>query len=158
MSMALCCFFSQQAKAQVFEKNVKIINLGIQLQTGVTPIAVSGEYGLTDDIGVGAKVSYGSKSSVSSTFIGSMANIHLSRLLKLDMDKLDLYVGPTAGITRIGNSVLTINSSSTNFTIQGQVGARYMITNGIGAYGQINLGLYNYSGSALEIGLSLKLK
>ena len=156
--MALCCFISQQAKAQVFEKNVKIANLGIQLQSGITPIAISGEYGLTDDIGVGAKIAYGSKSGVSSTFIGGMANFHLAKVLKLDMDKLDIYAGPTAGIYRTSVSILGINAATTNFSMQGQVGARYMVTNSIGAYGQVNLGLYNYSGSALEVGLSLKLK
>jgi hypothetical protein len=156
--LSLLFFIAQSVQAQVFEKGVKIANLGIQLQSGITPIAISGEYGLTDDIGVGAKIAYGSKSSVSSFFIGGMANFHLAKIMNLGIDKLDIYAGPTAGLTRAKVTVLTVSSAGTNVTIQGQAGARYLVTDSIGAYGQVNLGLYNTSGSNLEVGLSLKLK
>ncbi len=158
LTLASVCFLSQKANAQAFEKGNKIINLGLQLQSSVSPITISGEYGLTDDIGAGAKISYGSASSVSSFFIGGMANYHLSKVLSLGVDKLDIYAGPTAGLYRTGVSILGISASSTDFAVLGQAGARYYITDAIGVHGQLNLGIVNTSGSNLEVGVSFKLK
>ena len=153
-SAALLLTVSHQSKAQsAFEKGNVIGNAGFIFYNGAKPITVSGEYGVTDVIGVGAKLWYSSTAGFSTFAVSAVGNYHLAPAINLATDQFDPYAGITVGKPFVsGNGV----SASGSVYVDAQAGARYYFTDQLGAMAQLNIGISKSAGTAIEIGVTYK--
>jgi hypothetical protein len=159
---------SQSAFAQ-YEKGDKLVNVGIGLGTfglygnGV-PINVSAEYGFTDQISGGLYAAIvstkylGGDWRYSYVYVGPRASYHFNELLKLNIDKLDIYGG--AGIYLRTYSAKwkgggTYNNdyktSYTDVVPSVHAGARYYFKPAISGWAEVG-----YGASPLQLGISFK--
>ena len=159
-----------QSFGQAFQKGDKIINLGIGL-VGLG-VNATGEYGITENIGVGAFVGYernsygyafsgitGGNYSRSEITVGARGAFHAGELLKLG-DKFDPYVAAGVGVNLYTDPYSSYNSSKGDWVSKSYVlptflfrlGARYYFSPKMGAFGEIGSG-----GSWVSGGISFKL-
>jgi hypothetical protein len=131
------CFFSQ---AQSFEKGTKTVNLGLGLGYGGLGILGSIEVGLVDDVSVGLLGGitrrnygyFGSNYGVNYIVVGGRASYHINKILKefdISVDKLDPYVGVTAGFRGVtyDNGYSGYNGVNAGLMFGGYIGARYQL-------------------------------
>lgn len=152
-----------------FNKGQIDINLGIGLiptfysgSRGLLPLSISGEYGITEDIGVGAYFGYStsnasifSNNDVRYTYaiFGVRGAYHVNV-----HEKLDGYLGVMLGYNRVSvkydnDSFFTnYNPTSSSGIYSGFLGARYHITETMGAFAEIGYGI-----SWLTLGFTTKL-
>jgi hypothetical protein len=106
----LFLFIGSISFAQKFEKGTKAVNLGVGFIYG-PGVAGSVEFGIADDISVGliagfSRYSFGySLSNYSSNYllVGGRGSYHLGTILSgagIKMDKIDPYIGVSAGIQK----------------------------------------------------------
>ncbi|MCX6567124.1 MAG: hypothetical protein NTW38_12030 [Candidatus Aminicenantes bacterium] len=119
--------------------------IGFSSWGGSLPLGVSGEYGVTENIGVGGSVmgQFWSEEfwKVSLITIAAEANYHFT---KLDADKVDLYAGAGLGYSVVSVSYNTGYSSgsaaASGLSLYPLVGGRYWFSPKIAA----SLKLYGY--------------
>src|SRR5690606_2759315 len=83
----------------------KLLNIGIGVNShysGGIPVGASLEFGVTDDISVGANVDYLSHKYMddfkfTAVYFGARANYHFNNLLNISNDKVDVYGGLALG-------------------------------------------------------------
>ena len=159
-------FLNTTAKAQAFEQGAKVMDAGFEILDGdldevVVPIYVSGEYGVTDDIGVGAKLRFWSKDQVNNFTIQATGSYHFGNLLNLSIDNLDPFGGIGLGITRGWYKDFGVEFSNTAFIVSPHVGARYYFTDKVGATARIGLDTYSFEGyrfTNVSVGFGVSLK
>ncbi len=139
---------SSVAFSQRIEKGGFQGNAGVGFSSGGwgVPLYIGADYGITDDITIGAQFSYASSTkkygtaSSKGTWLGFgvNGNYHFNNLLKLD-NKFDVYAGVTLAYNNFSYSYSGISASvvtSYNFEgnasgigFAGQIGGRYFFTN-----------------------------
>lgn len=148
------------ASAQSFSEGTSVIQAGIGFGGAFgTPISLGYEYGITEKIGVGLSVGYGSSSEsifggnykYTNILVGLKGNYHF-----YTTDEIDFYGGAILGYNN--------QSVSTTFTGPGaktavsdvlfglQAGGRYYFTEKFGAFAEVGFGLANFN-----VGLAYKL-
>ncbi len=148
-------FNSGDLSAQSFNKGDINVGAGIGLGSrfgGGLPIAIHGEYGITDAISGGVYAAFVSHSYWTYTVIGVRGAYHFNELLDLS-DELDVYGGLTIlntsvkadGIGRLGGV-----GSGLDFGIY--IGGRYYFTDNIAAYAELGNGVAYF-----QVGVTLKL-
>ncbi|MPR34369.1 hypothetical protein [Salmonirosea aquatica] len=155
------------ANAQ-YAQGDKLLNLGIGLNGyygGGLPIGASFEYGVTDQISVGAQIDYytwnygyvGYKWRYTFMPIALRGSYHVNELLNLNNDQIDLYGGVQLGYYissfkddtgYIGN----YNNAYGNQVLFGiHLGGKYYFKPNLGAFAEVGYGV-----SAVKLGLALK--
>ncbi|CAG5009248.1 hypothetical protein DYBT9275_04454 [Dyadobacter sp. CECT 9275] len=142
-----------QAKAQVFEKGTKLIDAGFEFQESfeetVIPVFGAFEIGVTDDIGVGAKMRFWSKHDVNSLVIQATGAYHFGRFIPVE--KLDVFGSLGLGVNRIWVSDYAEYSAS-SFMISPQIGARYFFTEKFGVTAKLGVDSYRYDDGYYDYG------
>jgi hypothetical protein len=159
---------SEKAFAQ-YQKGDKLVNLGIGLGTyglygSGFPINFSGEYGFTDQISGGLYAAFvstkylGGNWRYSYVYVGPRASYHFNELLKLDIDKLDIYGGAglyvrnySAKWKGAGNYLDDYKTSYTDIVPSVHAGARYYFNPAISGWAEVG-----YGASPLQLGISFK--
>lgn len=144
LSTAICFLVVGHAHSQVFEKGTRLIDAGFQLQDHHIPIFGTFEMGVTDDIGVGAKLSFARKNHTSLITLQGTGNYHFNRLLDLDNDQVDIFGSLGLGLHLNRYSYLGFSDSFTSFIVTPGAGARYYFTDKIGALGKMGVDIYKY--------------
>jgi hypothetical protein len=165
--LALGLFFAiGQSFGQAFQKGDKIVNLGIGI--GGLGVNATGEYGIADNIGIGAFLAYERRtfsylySSLGGNYgrneitVGARAAYHAGELLN---DKLDPYVAAGLGAYIYNDpywdyDVRTNSWTGKSFvlpTFLFRIGARYAFSEKLGAFGDIGTG-----GSWIQGGVTFK--
>ena len=149
------------AGAQVFEKGTKVVDAGLEItESGVVsivPIFGDFEMGVTDDIGVGARVRFWSKNSVNSFMLQPTGSYHFNRLLNLPVEQLDLFASVGIGYQRLSSHGISFSG----FAFSPFAGGRYYFTERLGAVAKLGFDLNNYEGISstnfnFTIGVALK--
>lgn len=139
--LALLCMFFFGAKAQSpLEKGGFQLNAGVGTSGWGIPVYVGIDYGIHEDITLGAELSYRSDShsyvsyKYKTSVIGIEANgnFHFDRILKIP-SKWDLYAGANVNyyIWNYDNELYK-QSGDSELGIGGQVGGRYFFTDRFG--------------------------
>lgn len=148
--------------------------------SSIPTLNASGEYGVTDAIGIGGYIGYSSfKYSYSNTWfnnggwhsyvdeyrysfmiLGVRGAYHLDELIQVD--KLDAYGGLMLGYNLARYTYSSTDPGRNNLVYAGQnygglayslfVGARYRFTDNIGVFGELGYGI-----SILNLGLNIKI-
>ena len=147
----------------------KLLNVGVGLSAyygGGLPIGASFEYGVTDDISVGAQIDYyswgynfGAGYRYRYTFlpVAVRGSYHVNKLLNLNNDKLDLYGGAALGYyissfsDNSGYSGIYYNDYGNRILFGIHLGARYYFKPTLGGFAELGYGV-----SALKIGVAFK--
>ena len=154
------------ANAQTFEKGSSVIQVGAAIGSDFgLPLSASYEYGVTDKISVGPFVGYASKSFPGGAFLGdykftytlfgARGNYHF-----YNEGKIDAYGGVVVGYN---SATISYSNGTPAFpgyvaptaggtVFGGQVGARYYLTDSIGAFAELGYGIGYFT-----VGLAYKL-
>jgi hypothetical protein len=92
--------YSQSASQSAFNKGDNLLNVGIGVNSyysGGIPIGASYEKGISDVISVGGNFDYLSTKYFTVKFTALYFGVRGSYHLKLNVDKFDVYGGPTIG-------------------------------------------------------------
>ena len=157
LCLATLVAFSQNP----IQKGEKVLNAGVGLSSyGGTPIYVGLEFGVHQDISVGADVSFQSKNysyaKVSAIAVTAKGNYHFNRILNIE-DKWDLYAG--AGLSYYNWSYkddLGFNYAqdyNSGIFLNAQVGGRYFFSEKFG----VNLEFGGGTLSGGKLGITVKL-
>ncbi len=147
------------ASSDGYEKGDNLLNVGIGLSSYYygNPIGISYEKGVEKDISVGAQLDYNSgnyyyySSGYKAYYLGARGSIHLNRLLKIRVEKLDLYAGLGLGYQHIrwNDSYYGYNSS---LFFNYFIGGKYYFIEKFGAFTELGrTGL-----SSVRVGLAFK--
>ncbi|RYF49911.1 MAG: hypothetical protein EOO39_45005, partial [Cytophagaceae bacterium] len=71
-----------------------LLNGGFGFPDGFTLVDINGEYGVADNVGVGALVKFVTQSG-SGTLLGLQGNYHIGQALQINNSKVDPFVGLT---------------------------------------------------------------
>lgn len=152
-----------------YQKGDKLLNLGIGLNGyygGGLPIGASFEYGITDQISVGAQVdfytwgyNFGSGYNYRYTFIpiALRGSYHFNELLNLNTDKVDLYGGVQLGYyissysDNSGYSGVYNNGYGNKALFGVHLGGKYYFKPKLGAFAELGYGV-----STLKLGVAFK--
>lgn len=158
---------SQIVKAQAFGEGSKIINAGVKLWNGITPIYLSGEFYVAENIGVGGSVWYASKTPTTGYNItnigpGVFGNYHF----KLNNDKIDVYAGASLNYWIQSESYTSSYSPQYNASesvsqmyLNLQGGGRYYVTEKFGINAQLDFNFGNifiFNHTTIAFGASYK--
>ena len=158
---------SHVGKAQAFGEGSKIINVGIKLWNGMTPIYASGEFYVAENIGVGGSVWYTSKTPVTGYNLTNIApgvfgNYHFN----VNNDKIDVYAGASLNYwiqsesyTSSYSPQYNASESDSQMYLNLQGGGRYYVTEkfGINAQLDFNLGdIFTFNHTTFAFGASYK--
>jgi hypothetical protein len=160
-AILLCAIINLNAQdkgsSALFNKGTKVVSAGIGLGGAFgIPIALGAEFGVTDNIGVGAIAGYGRRSygvagysyAINNILIGARGNYHLPLI-----DKIDTYGGLTAGynVASISGTAVAGTSAGGVF-ISGHVGGRYYVTKPLSIQAELGYGI-----AYLTVGVAYKL-
>lgn len=153
-----------------YNKGDKLLNLGVGVNSyysGGTPLSISFESGIANQVSVGASVDYlsnkynaGTVTSYKFTalYFGARASYHVNELLNIEQEKIDLYAGLTIGYRnfswkdKYSNSTLSDRYGSGLF-VGGHIGGKYYFTRTIGAFTELGaVGSTNF-----RLGVAVKL-
>jgi len=153
---------TQKTQAQSYEQGSKVANLGIGLGGGYgMPISLSVDYGWKEKISLGGIVGFSTTTEnlgffdVSYTYI--MVAARGAYHFDLGVDKLDPYAGVLLGYNNASvgfepDPGPPFNNISAGGAIYGGfLGARYGLTDKIGAFGEVGYGM-----GSLTLGLTYK--
>jgi hypothetical protein len=147
--LAVIAIFSQESKAQLYEKGKIVADAGLYFPTGTTIIKAGASYGIADNLGLGAQLQYFSIAGLTSAVgLFGKINYDFAPLIGSLGDKVFLYGGGTAG---------TYFKEGSQFGVLGQLGGGYMFTDKLGANAEIQFGIVNASGSQFGLGVVYKL-
>ena len=164
--MALLCFSSMNANAQMQVNGANLLNFGLGI--GADPssfgVNVSYEHGFFDAVSIGGIFDYRTGSHyyfntynerVNQVGLAFRGSYHFNKLLRIKQDNFDIYAGAALGlkITNYGYDDFYANhhANSTDPLIGIHAGAKYFINNNFGFFGELST--YN---SVLKIGLAFK--
>lgn len=142
-----------------YAKGDNLLNVGIGLSSYYygNPIGISFEKGIEKDISVGGQLDYNSgnyygySSGYKAYYLGARGSIHLCRLLKINVDKLDLYAGLGLGYRHIrwNDSYYGYNGG---LFFNYFIGGKYYFAEKFGGFAELG-----YTGlSSVRVGLALK--
>jgi hypothetical protein len=147
--LVLTTVVTANAQNGAYSKGDKLLNVGIGVNSyysGGIPLGASLEFGVTDDISVGANADYLSHkySGLSSykftaLYLGARGSYHFNNLLNINNDKVDVYGGLTLGYRifswkdNYSNSLLG-DSYGSGVYLGGFVGGKYYFSNNVGAF------------------------
>jgi hypothetical protein len=149
---ALLSFNSASAQ---YAKGDNLLNLGIGVNSyygGGIPLGVSYEYGITEDISVGAGIDYlsyrynflGDRSRFNILYLGARGSYHFNNLIKHNVEELDLYAGLILGYRSFSWSNDAVpgldNAYDSNIFFGIHAGARYYFKPNIGAFLELGAG------------------
>jgi hypothetical protein len=160
------------ARSSGFQQGDKLLNLGVGLSSYYygTPIGLSFESGVSDDISVGAQFDYNSGNydgyysysyrwGYSAYYVGLRGSYHLNNILQLNEDKIDLYAGVGLGYQRFrwddesyGYGYGYSYNYRSGLFFNYFVGGKYYFTPKVGAF--VELGYTGLSSS--RVGISFK--
>jgi hypothetical protein len=155
-----------------FHQGDKLLNLGVGLSSYYygTPIGLSFESGISDDISVGTQFDYNSGNydgyysssyrwGYSAYYVGLRGSYHLNNILQLNEDKVDLYAGVGLGYQRFrwddesyGYGYGYSYNYRSGLFFNYFVGGKYYFTPKVGAF--VELGYTGLSSS--RVGISFK--
>lgn len=156
----------RRSPGYAYNEGDHLLNVGIGLgysgyYSSALPIGASYEYGITSEISIGAQLDFASASYYSSyyyynrynyrytaTYFGVRGSYHLNRLLDLNSNKLDLYVGLGLGYRNYSNYYDYYSPVRLN----GFVGGRLSFSDSFGGFVELGYTGLSYS----KIGLSFK--
>ncbi len=153
------------AQNGAFSNGDKLLNIGIGLNSyynGGSPLGASFEYGITDDISVGANIDYLSTKyngyKFNAFYFGVRANYHFNELLEINNDQVDLYGGLSLGYRSFSWTDHFYESSLGKGYGSGTylgliVGGKYYFSDNIGAFLELGAG----GASNARIGVAFKL-
>ena len=153
------------AQNGAFNFEDKLLNIGIGIKSyygGGIPLGASFEYGLTDDISVGANIDYLSTKyngyKFSAFYFGLRASYHFNELLEINKDNVDVYGGLTIGYRKFSwvNNVYegTLGKSYESGVYLGAlVGGKYYFSDNMGAFAELVAG----GATNARLGLAFKL-
>ena len=159
--VCLGLFISQAVYAQSYEKGNKLLNAGIGIGTyGAGGLGFGGsfEVGIHPAISVGALIGYSGTNYFGSRFsvltIGARGSYHLSELLKLNDDKIDIYAGlglAYRNVTWTYNGSAAVDSYGGGILPLAHIGGRYYFANNLGAFAELGSGF-----GTLQAGITFK--
>ncbi|RYU97365.1 hypothetical protein [Emticicia agri] len=142
-----------------YAKGDNLLNVGIGLSSYYygNPIGISFEKGIEKDLSIGGQFDYNSgsyygySSGYKAYYLGARGSIHLCRLLKINVDKLDLYAGLGLGYRHFRwNDSYYGNNGGLFFNYF--IGGKYYFTEKFGGFTELG-----YTGlSSVRVGLALK--
>lgn len=150
---------SYSSSDYVFSKGDNLLNVGLGLSSYYygNPIGISFEKGIEKDISVGVQLdydanrNYGYSGGYRAYYLGARGSIHLTRLLKIRVEELDLYAGLGLGFRNFRWRDSYYGSSSGLF-FNYFIGGKYYFTNKLGGFAELG-----YTGlSSVRIGLAVK--
>jgi hypothetical protein len=164
---SILSFTSEKAFAQ-FEKGDKLLNLGIGLNSyygGGVPIGAAFEYGITDEISIGAQIDFsrwsygygGYKWSYTFVPVAVRGSYHFGKLINLPTDKLDLYGGAALGYyiskykDNTGYTGYYDNVYGNKALFGIYAGGRYYFKDNIAGFAEVGYGV-----STLKVGVTFK--
>ena len=153
------------AQNGAFNNGDKLLNIGVGLNSyysGGSPLGASFEFGITDDISVGANIDFLSNNykgyKFRAFYFGVRANYHFNELLEINNDQVDLYGGITIGHRSFswtdnvyGNSLGKTYESGTYLGLM--IGGKYYFSDNIGAFLELGAG----GATNARIGVAFKL-
>jgi hypothetical protein len=128
--------------SQAFMKGTKTVNLGVNTGYGLGLVG-SVEAGVNDNISAGVIASVSGRSYFGSRYsylvLGARGSYHLGKILEdagVNMDKLDVYLGLTAGFrsVRYNSEYASYSGAGTGIYIGGHGGVRYQLNDKLGVY------------------------
>ncbi|MFB9121214.1 outer membrane protein [Bergeyella porcorum] len=158
------------AFGQRVQKGETQLNAGLGLGNswGGLPIYAGVDYGIHDDITIGAQASFANKTDkltggyeqkLNWFSVGANGNYHFNRLLNIP-NNWDLYAGVSLVYNKVSykdnvsnNLGIDISGDSSSFGLAGQVGARYYFTNNLGLNVEFGGGDFASGG---KVGISYK--
>jgi hypothetical protein len=144
-----------EASAQ-FTKGDNLLNIGIGVNSyysGGIPLSASYEYGITEDISIGAGIDYlshrynfgSSRYGFTAVYLGFRGSYHFNNLIKHNVKELDLYAGATLGYRSFGwkddSSGLNLgNTYGSGLFFGAHAGARYFFKPSFGGFLELGAG------------------
>jgi hypothetical protein len=155
LCVALLAFSTTKSAAQAYQNGRNYLNAGIGLGTyggGGLGLNASFEHGFTDQISAGGIVAYSRYNfgvldyRWNFLMFGARGSYHLTELLNINNDKLDLYAGlglgyRAASYSGPGGSYVGTLGSGVFF--MGHVGARYFFSENVGGFAEAGAGVSN---------------
>lgn len=153
MKRLICLFlfasaFSYNVQAQTLAKGNVMLDAGFGFPEGSTLLELYGEYGVIDNLGVGARFLMGTESG-STPAIGVQGNYHLSSAFQMKNEKLDPIVGLSFSKVMVSGSDI--------FT-QIHLGFRYLFTDKLGGVVRYNIGIGDAASGFNYLGLGITYK
>ena len=153
-----------------FQQNDKLLGVGLGLNSyynGGSPVGVSYEIGVTDNISVGGSFDYISKTyeyagaadtKFSTFYLAARASYHLNRLIQLNTDNVDLYGGAALGYRSFTWSNPYFGSALDNNYNSGlylglYVGGKYYFSHSVGVFLEVGA----VGSTNARVGLGFKL-
>lgn len=125
------------------------INGGLGFSSWGIPVYVGVDYGIIEDVTIGAEMSYRTKSSYSAFGISVNGNYHFARILKLPSE-FDIYGGANLGYYSWSvDGVIKNPAYSSGMGFSAQIGGRYFFSNQFGL--NLEFGGGNVSGGKLGV-------
>ena len=159
LAFVLLVPFSLLSSGNVFAQydgGDKLLNAGVGLNTrysGGLPITSSFEYGITNNISAGVGLEFitntyrtsGPNYGYTVFSFGARVSYHINKLLKLEMEKLDLYIGGGVGYRvfnwndKKGTYYPIGNAYGSNIFLGAHAGARYYLMPTVGAFVEVGV-------------------
>ena len=157
LSLALVGTAFTYANAQGnLDKGNSQINAGVGFSGWGVPVYAGFDYGVTNDISLGAEASFVSRNYVGYNFsvigIGVNGNYHFNEILNIP-EKMDFYAGVTLGYYIYNSPSGYAGTSFSGIGWGGQVGFRYFFTEKFG----VNLHAGGGTVSGGRLGVTFKL-
>lgn len=155
LGVVLLAFSITKSNAQAYQNGRNYLNAGIGLGTyggGGLGLNASLEHGFTDQISAGGIVAYSRYNYGFSDWrwnfimFGARGSYHLTELLKIDNDKLDLYAGLGLGYRTgsfTGPTGSYVGNLGSGVFFMGHVGARYFFSENVGGFAEAGAGVSN---------------
>ncbi len=158
------------AQSKGYQKGENLLNVGIGVNSyysGGIPIGFSYEKGISDVISVGGNIDYlshkykygqGLSNKFTSLYFGVRGSYHVADALKIESDKVDLYLGATIGYRTFSwkdnySGTSLGNAYSTGVFLGGYIGGKYYFSNKAGIFTELGaIGSTN-----ARIGVAFKL-
>lgn len=135
------------AQNGAFNNGDKLLNIGIGVNShysGGIPVGASLEFGITDDISVGANVDYLSHKysdgfKFTAVYFGARANYHFNEVLNINNDNVDVYGGLTLGYRSFswkdsGFDDILGKSYGSQMYFGAQIGGKYYFSDNVGGF------------------------
>jgi len=157
--LTICAFNSfGQEKASGLGGNLSKGGMQVNVATGYSasglPVILGLDYGVTEDITVGAEFSYRFKSGINVIGGGVNVNYHFNNLLSIP-SPWDIYAGGSIGFYRASTSTALGSVSATAVGGGGQLGVRYFLTEKLGLL--LEGGGYSGGVSGGKVGVTIRL-
>jgi len=163
LSIALLAASTTHSAAQAYQNGRNYLNAGLGLGTyysGGLGLGASFEHGFTDQISAGGIIGYSGGNAgfyvgdyrFRVLTFGVRGSYHLTELLNINNDKLDLYAGAGLGYRSYSdNYVGTRYYNNGGVVFLAHAGARYFLKENLGIFGELG-----YTFATLQAGVTFK--